>query len=400
MNKATQNLVPKSVIIIGGGMGGLVLCQALRNSHIRATVYERDVTPYSREQGYYIGINPDGASALSKLDHPELKALLQEQKVSGFNVVDNTLRLLAEMNFGDETKDSVKPGLVNRLQLRETLTHGIEDKIVWNKRFARYEELPDRVVVYFEDGTQAEADLLVGADGASSRVRSQRCPDLKTEPINISCFAAMIKNPDEPQIPNLIQLTSNNMLRVMGPNGHTVLMGSIVRNNDKYLFWALSHPKEGDIFQQDENSQRKVYEEKSKMFHQEVQNVVKMPSELLMLRELHAVKPLSYNPLFPSSRVTLLGDAAHAMTTHRGLGANTALQDASDLAFAIKNGRGLSEYEEVLFKRGFSAVRASRQSTDSMHASGMTAWFVWVLFYMIGTFFWLKKKLAYSKKQE
>jgi len=87
-----------------------------------------------------------------------------------------------------------------------------------------------------------------------------------------------------------------------------------------------------------------------------------------------------------------LGDAAHAMTTHRGLGANTAFQDAVDLANVIINGKSLGSYETILFNRGFKAVKESRQSTDSIHAKGMRAWFVWLLFYVMGWIFWLKEK--------
>ncbi len=53
--------------------------------------------------------------------------------------------------------------------------------------------------------------------------------------------------------------------------------------------------------------------------------------------------------------MTLLGDAAHAMTTHRGLGANTAFQDAVDLAKALKSDNWhstLTNYESVMINRG------------------------------------------------
>jgi len=127
-------------------------------------------------------------------------------------------------------------------------------------------------------------------------------------------------------------------------------------------------------------------------FHPELHNLTRMPSEMIMFRELQAVTPLSYNPLRPSSRVTLLGDAAHAMTTHRGQGANITFLDAVDLANAIKSGCGILEYEDILFRRGFKAVKESKQSTNGIHSTGIFAYFIWWLFYTIGTIVWLRKK--------
>jgi len=172
-------------------------------------------------------------------------------------------------------------------------------------------------------------------------------------------------------------------------------MGTIHRTSEKVLFYALSHPnkeEEGGRVNNEEE-QKALYQEKGKMFHPEVQRLLKMTSDVIMFRELQAVKPVRYNPLKPTSRVTLLGDAAHAMTTHRGLGANIALQDAMDLAYALKYGRTLEKYEEILIRRGFAAIRSSRSSTNTIHASStFMSYVVWVMFYVMGKIMWIYKK--------
>lgn len=318
--------------------------------------------------------------------------------------MDSSLFLLAEIPFGiplgkkiKKDDDLVQPGLVNRVTLRETLSKGISEKIIWNKKFVKYQEFDDHVVAFFEDGTQAQADLLIGCDGANSKVRKQRCPKMETEQINIHSFAAAIKSPKESEIPILSKILRNNMIRVLGPQGHTILIGEVQNSaSEKVIFWAMSHPKDGEIpLEESEAQQKKIYEKKSEMFHQELQKMVKMPSEIIMFRELQTVKPLPTNPMKPTSRVTLLGDAAHAMTTHRGLGANTALRDARDLADVIILGKNLSEYEDRMIPRGFSAIKESRRSTDGIHATGIWAKFTWMLFYVIGTVMWLQQKLKF-----
>jgi len=159
--------------------------------------------------------------------------------------------------------------------------------------FVKYQEYEDRVVVFFEDGSQVEGDLVVGADGANSRVRVQRCPDLKSEIIPISSFAACIRSPDEKQIPQVMRLCSDSMLRILGQNGHTLLAGAMEIKGEKCIFYALSHPTDSaENLQNDPEALREVYKQKSKFIHPEVERMVSMPSEIIMFRELTAVKPL------------------------------------------------------------------------------------------------------------
>ena len=66
---------------------------------------------------------------------------------------------------------------VSRITLRQVLLSGLEDIVHFGKTFTRYEEVPaGRVVAHFEDGTTAEGDVLVAADGGGSRVRRQFLP--------------------------------------------------------------------------------------------------------------------------------------------------------------------------------------------------------------------------------
>src|SRR3954465_11897641 len=61
-----------SVVIIGGGLGGLSLAQGLKKAGIPVAVYERDLTPDDRLQGYRIHIEPQGNLALAASLPPAL----------------------------------------------------------------------------------------------------------------------------------------------------------------------------------------------------------------------------------------------------------------------------------------------------------------------------------------
>jgi 2-polyprenyl-6-methoxyphenol hydroxylase-like FAD-dependent oxidoreductase len=88
---------------------------------------------------------------------------------------------------------------------------------------------------------------------------------------------------------------------------------------------------------------------------------------------LHAVRSSVQLPGWPTSRVTLLGDAIHSMTPSRGIGANTALRDAALLTDQL-NTAGLDEpallgaihaYETDMQTYGFEAVRSSMQALQA-----------------------------------
>jgi 2-polyprenyl-6-methoxyphenol hydroxylase-like FAD-dependent oxidoreductase len=103
-------------------------------------------------------------------------------------------------------------------------------------------------------------------------------------------------------------------------------------------------------------------------WHPDIRRLV----ELASVAETTLVPIRSAVPIeaWPSSRVTLLGDAVHAMSPSRGSGANTALRDAallaSELAAAARGDKdvvqAIGDYEREMVAYGFAAVRASREA--------------------------------------
>jgi len=177
-----------SVMVIGGGVGGLCLAQGLKKAGVKVSVFERDETPSSRLQGFRIHINPQGSLALHDSLPPELWTVFDKTGgafTGGFTMMTEQLRELMHVSMDDERTANApvaKHRSVSRITLRQILLRGLEDVVHFNKRFVRYEEADGRVIAHFADGSTAEADVLVAADGVNSPVRQQYLPH--AEPVD------------------------------------------------------------------------------------------------------------------------------------------------------------------------------------------------------------------------
>ena len=179
------------VAIIGGGMGGLCLANGLKKAGISVTVYERDQSPEARPQGFRIHIDPQGSTALHACLPQRLWDLFGSTGGDfsrGFSIVTEQLHELLNLARPQEKAGGIEGTIarhrsISRITLRRILLAGLEDEVQFSKRFLRYEETPDGAIrAHFEDGSSAQADLLVAADGVHSGVRKQYLPH--AEPID------------------------------------------------------------------------------------------------------------------------------------------------------------------------------------------------------------------------
>ena len=167
------------ILIMGGGPGGLCLAQGLKKAGVNFSVYERDRTPASRLQGYRIRISPFGSKALHEcLPDYLYDAFVETCGRSGGKMSFLTEKMGQLLQLEFPANDPVKSNKsASRITLRQILLSGIEDAVHFDKIFTRYFFRDDgKIVAEFADGSYATGDVLVGADGGSSRVRSQFLP--------------------------------------------------------------------------------------------------------------------------------------------------------------------------------------------------------------------------------
>jgi len=170
------------VAVAGGGLGGLCLAQGLLKAGVDVTVYERDAQLAARRQGYRLHVDARAGLALEQCLPAGSLALFQAtcgDASTRLTVVSERLRVLNEQRRTGPA-DPYAPGTlstsVNRQTLREVLAAGLDGRLVFGCELTSYQAGRDGVRLRFADGRQAEADLLVGADGVGSAVRRQYLP--------------------------------------------------------------------------------------------------------------------------------------------------------------------------------------------------------------------------------
>ena len=382
-----------SVMIIGGGIGGLALAQGLRRAGIAGHVYERTAERTDWLQGYRIHINPAGARALHDCLAPDAwQSFLDSVSAGdgGFGfLTDRCAELLgladAEINDPSAAPADRHHG-VSRIRLRETLLGGLDDVLHPGKTFTEYRIEGDRVSARFADGTTAAADLLVGADGANSRVRGQLLPHAHRVDTGVVTVAGKfpLTAARAAELPPVLTGRANLVV----PRGRGSLFTAVWRHDHRsgpagdgadYVLWGFadaagSLPPEVESL--DGPALQALVTDRirgwSPAFHRLIDGSDPATVNAFKIKSAHPVDP------WPTGRVTLLGDAIHNMTPMAGVGANTALRDADLLRRALIAARAgeapliqaVSRYEREMLGYGFAAVRRSLR--NAQQAAGST----------------------------
>src|SRR5215831_18244165 len=215
------------VMIVGAGTGGLCLAQGLKADGIAVEVFERDYSPTDRLQGYRLGVNETGRRALRECLPKALFDKLVASCASPSRAVtflDHRLNRLLSIELGSDEQNDLP---VSRISLRGILLEGLDEIARFGKKFIAFEEASSgAVTARFADGSTATGDVLIGADGASSRVRKQLLPYAERVETGIFAVSGKIAITEAVR-----QATPHAFLRgptlVLGPKGR-FMFGSAV----------------------------------------------------------------------------------------------------------------------------------------------------------------------------
>ncbi|WP_205660602.1 FAD-dependent oxidoreductase [Amycolatopsis antarctica] len=402
------------VVVIGGGIGGLCLAQGLHAEGVPVEVFERDEHPASCWEGYRIHIDPAGARSLRACLPARLWDTFVATSAPGGDFGFLTERL-AELLVVEEAISH--PGgehpveshyAVDRRALRRLLLSGIEDLVHFGAEFRSYTDAGDgRVTAEFTDGRRVTAEVLVGADGPGSRVRKQYLPQAAPRPAGVAGIAHKLFLTEQ-TLAWMPERLGHGMNLVSGSDGVSLftsayrppagardrlaaLGGAVPDDLDQpYVLCALVTRADrlpAGLRELDDAGLRDLADELVAGWHPDLRRVLAESDPSCRSAQTFSVAP-EIAP-WPSSRVTVLGDAIHAVPATGGLGGNTALRDARRLTMALSGvARGDSEpvpaiaaYEADLRDHGYAAIRDALEIRDQMLAHGVVstavsrAWF-------------------------
>lgn len=394
------------VMIIGGGIGGLCLAQGLRQAGVAVTVHERTHVRTDWLQGYRIHINPHGSRALhAALPPVTWQAFLDTVSVdgNGFGFTTEHLDDLLRFSTDELTREGGPQDQhhgVSRISLRDVLLSGMDDVVRFGSEFDRYEINADgRVTARFTDGSTATADVLIGADGANSRVRRQLLPGAERIDTGVVAIAGKHRL-DGATLPRVLTHETNLVIpkdrgslftAVWRPDPNLVARRDqipaefLLDNTTPFVLWgfndaAAAFPTDADKL--GGTALRAAVLDRMPGWAPALRNLVGGSDP----QTVNAIRLRSATPVdpWPTGPVTLLGDAIHNMTPLAGVGANTALRDADLLRrklTAVAAGEealipALHGYERQMLDYGFAAVRLSLRNarqTASPNRFGRTA---------------------------
>ncbi|MET7473725.1 NAD(P)/FAD-dependent oxidoreductase [Streptomyces sp. NPDC005648] len=354
-----------TVTIIGAGLGGLTLARVLHVHGIPATVYEADASPTARAQGGMLDIHDhDGRLALAAAGlTDEFRALVLEgREATRFVGLDGTV-LLDIPDDGTGGRPEVQRGELRRILL-ESLPAGT---VRWGHKVTATRALGrGRHEVTFADGGTVRTEVLVGADGAWSRVRpllSAATPEyVGRSVVETYLYDADTRHPAAAKVVGggaLFALAPGKGIQAHRESGGTLhTYVALTESQDWFAAIDFTDPAAATA---------RILREFDG-WAPELTALITDSDTAPVLRTLHTLPAEHRWDRVPG--VTLLGDAAH-LAAPNGEGANLAMYDGAELAHALAAHpddieAALTAYEERLFPRSIAAAVEGNRLNESL----------------------------------
>ena len=362
----TQNT---RIAVLGGGPGGLTLARVLQQNGVSCTVYEREGSVVTRPQGGTLDMQAEtGQVALRTAGLLEKFLAISRPEGQDGRMLDKTGKVRFEHHADPDDREQPE---IDRGQLRTLLLDSLTPGTVrWHSDVREIIDHGDNYRIDLADGSSHPADVVIGADGAWSKVRPM-LSSAKPEYTGVTFVEIHIENVDE-RHPDLADLVGNGSMHALSDNKALIAQrnsGSNVR-----VYAALRVPEDWastcGIDFSDVATTGPALRGYFSDWAPQLLALIDASDKAFVPRPLYTLP-------FPHTWVarrgmTLVGDAAHLMSPFSGLGANLAMLDgaeiAVELATAINAGTpvddAIARYESVMQPRGAEAAEGAAKGID------------------------------------
>ncbi|QMW04253.1 FAD-dependent monooxygenase [Spirosoma foliorum] len=361
---ATNLVYKKRIAIIGGGPVGLTAARLLHLKGVPVTVYERDKDASARISGGTLDLHKETGQ----------KALKQAGLLDEFYKNSRPTGMLISNKHGDVMMtmkpDKSKPE-IDRPVLRKMLLDSIpETTVVWDKHVVSITKKGDVFSLHFQDNTQAEADLVIVADGGMSKARKAITSTLPEE-TGTYVIQGEIQNL-EADCPAIYALLKQNNLADVEDKKSFFMQH---RGDGSLCFYVSFRQSEQWIKDThlDFTDPSAIRQFLCKLFN----DWNPIYSELFACCDTYNGFPLRVfhaNAIqTPHTGITVIGDAAHLMPPFGGLGVNMGLKDALLLTNNLTNGKfssiqsALDDYEQKMVAYASSVQKETLAADDRIH---------------------------------
>lgn len=356
------------IAIVGAGPGGLVLARILSLHGICVEVFERDGWPASRPQGGSLDMHAEsGQLALERAGlTAEFRrfARYEDQECRVYSP-NGELRLLDTDVSGHDRPE------IDRGELRALLIASVPpERIHWGH--ALIAAVPDADggwELAFANGVRRPFDLVIGADGARSRLRVL-LSDAELVYSGVTLFSLGIPDADV-QHPELAALVGRGMMFAVGRR--KAILGHRDAHAHLGIYAGLTVPEDwhrrmGDW--DDREAARRFLSEQYEGWSSHLLELILRSQSAIAPRPIYAL-PIGHDWTHRRG-LTLLGDAAHLMSPFSGEGANMAMLDAAELAQRLIDcgdwDEAVAAYEAAMFPRAKEAAAGAAEGIREVFA--------------------------------